>query len=598
MPCHWGNADAPRGVAVLAHRVAVPPGGGVRRGDPVRRRADRSPARPRTATRSPTCRWARGPPAEGEFWESLNTACRLHLPVLFLVADNGYAISVRSEDQATAPISEMVRGFRGLAITKVDGRDYLASRDAGRGPLPACAPVRARASSTPPSPGRTPTPRPTPRRSTGPTPTSRTSATTIRSGCSRSWCVAKGWATARRRRPDPHRGRGRGGRGGQGGARRAPPVARHGARPGAWRSRRSTRPGPARDRRRGGGLRRGDPAHAARGDGRRRAHPRVRRGRRRRPRRADGRGRGQGRGVRHHARAAAHVRHRPVLQHAAGRGEHRRPRGGPGAPRAATRPPRSSSSTTSGPPCSRSRARRRRCAGGRTARSRAPWCCGCRSAATSPAASIWHSQSGESIFAHVPGLIVMFPSRARDAVGHAAGRVPVRGPGALPRAQAPAAPALRPRPVPPAGWVVPVGSGVIDQAGTDLTIVTYGATVEKSRAGRPAPRRRSATRRSRSSTCAASSRGTRTSSPRRSSAPAACSWCTRTSSPAASAPRWRRGSASTASRTSTRPVVAGRRPGLPRRLRADARAGGAPPGGRHRRRRPRAARLLRPGQPP
>ncbi len=78
-----------------------------------------------------------GATAEGEFWESLNTACRLHLPVLFLVADNGYAISVRSEDQATAPISEMVRGFRGLAITKVDGRDYLASRKrraAGRRP--------------------------------------------------------------------------------------------------------------------------------------------------------------------------------------------------------------------------------------------------------------------------------------------------------------------------------------------------------------------------------------------------------------------------------------------------------------------------------
>ncbi|MGH9136945.1 MAG: alpha-ketoacid dehydrogenase subunit alpha/beta [Acidimicrobiales bacterium] len=68
---------------------------------------------------------------EGEFWESLNTACRLHLPVLYVVADNGYAISVRTEDQSPAPISEMVRGFRGLAVTKLDGRDYFQARHFG-----------------------------------------------------------------------------------------------------------------------------------------------------------------------------------------------------------------------------------------------------------------------------------------------------------------------------------------------------------------------------------------------------------------------------------------------------------------------------------
>ncbi|MHB8245480.1 MAG: alpha-ketoacid dehydrogenase subunit alpha/beta [Acidimicrobiales bacterium] len=72
-----------------------------------------------------------GATSEGEFWESLNTACRLHLPVLFLVADNGYAISVRASDQAPAPISELVRGFRGLAISKFDGTDYFASRQKG-----------------------------------------------------------------------------------------------------------------------------------------------------------------------------------------------------------------------------------------------------------------------------------------------------------------------------------------------------------------------------------------------------------------------------------------------------------------------------------
>src|SRR4029078_9483097 len=59
-----------------------------------------------------------GATSEGEFWESLNTACRLHLPLLYVVADNGYAISVRSADQAPAPISEMVHGIRGLRIVK------------------------------------------------------------------------------------------------------------------------------------------------------------------------------------------------------------------------------------------------------------------------------------------------------------------------------------------------------------------------------------------------------------------------------------------------------------------------------------------------
>jgi len=72
-----------------------------------------------------------GATSEGEFWESLNTACRLHLPVLYVVADNGYAISVRLADQAPAPISEMVLGIRGLHVVKMDGRDYFEVRRKG-----------------------------------------------------------------------------------------------------------------------------------------------------------------------------------------------------------------------------------------------------------------------------------------------------------------------------------------------------------------------------------------------------------------------------------------------------------------------------------
>ena len=72
-----------------------------------------------------------GATSQGEFWESLNTACTLHLPVLYLVADNGYAISVPSSDQAPAPVSELVRGFAGLEVHRLDGTDYLEVRERG-----------------------------------------------------------------------------------------------------------------------------------------------------------------------------------------------------------------------------------------------------------------------------------------------------------------------------------------------------------------------------------------------------------------------------------------------------------------------------------
>ena len=68
--------------------------------------------------------------SEGEFWESLNTACNLHLPVLYVVPDNGFAISVPVIDQHPAPVHELVRGFRGLDVHHLDGTDYFGVRDA------------------------------------------------------------------------------------------------------------------------------------------------------------------------------------------------------------------------------------------------------------------------------------------------------------------------------------------------------------------------------------------------------------------------------------------------------------------------------------
>lgn len=69
-----------------------------------------------------------GTTSEGEFWESLNTASNLKLPVVYLVEDNGYAISVPVEvNTAGGSISKLVSSFPGLYVQEVDGCDLFAS---------------------------------------------------------------------------------------------------------------------------------------------------------------------------------------------------------------------------------------------------------------------------------------------------------------------------------------------------------------------------------------------------------------------------------------------------------------------------------------
>jgi 2-oxoisovalerate dehydrogenase E1 component len=69
-----------------------------------------------------------GSTSEGEFFEALNTACLKSLPLLILIEDNGYAISVPVEFQtAGGSISKLVANYPHLYIEECDGTDPLAS---------------------------------------------------------------------------------------------------------------------------------------------------------------------------------------------------------------------------------------------------------------------------------------------------------------------------------------------------------------------------------------------------------------------------------------------------------------------------------------
>jgi len=69
-----------------------------------------------------------GSTSQGEFWEALNTASNKKLPVIFCVEDNGYAISVPVEvSMPGGNISNLVANFPNFHFAEVDGTDPEAS---------------------------------------------------------------------------------------------------------------------------------------------------------------------------------------------------------------------------------------------------------------------------------------------------------------------------------------------------------------------------------------------------------------------------------------------------------------------------------------